>query len=105
MGSSDVISVASKVCLRLVTDVEEVLDCGQMAEELGCVPSADWDLLQQVNLDDCTKTLECKLKEEELELLVNKKSTRPSVNKKTAATEEEEEKKKKKKKKKKKDEK
>merc|ERR1712066_517570 len=74
--SQDVVAVASKVCMRLVTDPEEVMDCGPMAQDLGCVPAADWEVLQQVNLDDVTKPLEGCLQEEVLDQMINKRSTR-----------------------------
>merc|ERR1711881_614485 len=56
--SQDVIHVASKICLRLVTDVDDVIDCEEMAEGLGCVPSSEWKLLQKVNLDNVQEGVE-----------------------------------------------
>merc|ERR1711920_102217 len=50
--SMDVLEVAVKVCMRMTTDPEEVLDCGPMAVALGSVPKRDWEILQGVNLDD-----------------------------------------------------
>merc|ERR1712066_595682 len=72
--SQDVIAVASKVCMRMVTDPEEVMDCGPMAEDLGTVPSAEWEVLQQVNLDDPTTRLEGGIPEDVLDQMINKRS-------------------------------
>merc|ERR1712039_491219 len=74
--SQDVVAIASKVCMRMVTDPEEVMDCASMAEDLGTVPAAEWEVLQQVNLDDPNTKLEGGISEDVLDQMINKRSTR-----------------------------
>jgi len=77
--SADVVATANKVCMRLITDPEDLMDCGSMAEDLGTIPSADWEILSQVNLDDVTKKLEGGLSEDALDALIRKRTTRESA--------------------------
>jgi len=99
--SQDVIHVASRVCLRLVTDVDEVIDCEEMAEGLGTVPPSDWKILEKVNLDNVLDSVERIYSKSELEELISKKGTTSSTTKavakaQAAAAEKEKEKEKKK---------
>mmetsp|Transcript_12213 Transcript_12213/g.21666 ORF Transcript_12213/g.21666 Transcript_12213/m.21666 type:complete len:1730 (-) Transcript_12213:223-5412(-) len=72
--STDVVSVASKMCMRLVTDVDDVIDCDDVvAEALGNVSKAEWKLLEQVCLDDPSQRLEGALKIADLDGFINKK--------------------------------
>lgn len=80
---AEVVKLAHKVCMRLVTDPEEVMDCGSMAEDLGRVSKAEWKILSKVNLDDVVQTLQGGLTEEELENLIQKKATRSNDKKKS----------------------
>merc|ERR1711865_525122 len=73
--SQDVIHVASKVCNRLVTEVDDLIDCGEMAEEIGNVSSADWKLLEKANLDNVEEELERKYTKAEMEELIQKKAS------------------------------
>merc|ERR1712138_314464 len=95
------IHVASRVCLRLVTDVDEVIDCEEMAEGLGNVPASDWKILEKVNLDNVLDSVERIYSKSELEELISKKGTTSSTIKavakaQAAAAEKEKEKEKKK---------
>eukprot|EP00930_Biecheleria_cincta_P059817 TRINITY_DN4553_c0_g1_i2.p1 TRINITY_DN4553_c0_g1~~TRINITY_DN4553_c0_g1_i2.p1 ORF type:complete len:1022 (+),score=279.90 TRINITY_DN4553_c0_g1_i2:314-3379(+) len=71
--SQDVVSLASKICMRLITDVDDVLDCDEIAEGLHQVSSEEWALLEQVCLDDVTQRLECSLQSDDLDDFINKK--------------------------------
>lgn len=68
--SQDVVNIASKICLRLVTDVDDVLDCPEMAESLAIVEASEWDVLKQVCLEDVARKLEQVLKDEELQEMI-----------------------------------
>ncbi|CAK8988403.1 unnamed protein product [Durusdinium trenchii] len=50
--SSDVVSTAFKICLRLVTDPAEIMDCPQLAEALAMVSAEEWSLLEQAKTQD-----------------------------------------------------
>jgi len=76
--SQDVIHVASKICNRLVTEVDDLIDCGEMAEEIGNVSSADWKLLEKANLDNVEEELERKYTKAEMEELIQKKASTTS---------------------------
>lgn len=56
--STDILKLSLKICLRSVTDVDDVLDCEELAEGLSTVSAAEWAILQQVCLDDVTQKLE-----------------------------------------------
>jgi len=71
--STDVVSVASKMCMRLITDVDEIIDCDDLAEALGKVSKEEWKLMEQVCLDDPSCRLEGALKAVDLEGFINKK--------------------------------
>lgn len=71
--SSDVVRLAYKICLRLVTDPAEVMDSPELAEGLNAVSDKEWAVLEQVCLDDCTQRLESVVKAEDLNDFINKK--------------------------------
>mmetsp|Transcript_44857 Transcript_44857/g.116172 ORF Transcript_44857/g.116172 Transcript_44857/m.116172 type:complete len:1066 (-) Transcript_44857:223-3420(-) len=80
--SMDVIGMALKICMRLITDPEDVLDCPELAESLSCVTKDEWSVLQQVCLDDPSQTLEVTIKEKELEEMIKKKfPMKPAIKK------------------------
>merc|ERR1712187_805248 len=72
--SLDVANLAIKICMRLVTDVDEVIDCPELAEALCTVSNSEWKVLSQVNLDDVKEPLKGPEKKE-LEEMINKKSS------------------------------
>lgn len=98
--SQDVVHVASKVCLRVVTDIDEVVDCEELAEVIGTVPSSDWKLLEKANLDNVLDGVSERLyTKAELEELIHKKfSTSAKTSAAARAAEKEKEKEKDKKK-------
>eukprot|EP00439_Symbiodinium_sp_Y106_P046286 s386_g5.t3 len=71
--SSDVVRLAYKICLRLVTDPADVMDSPELAEGLNAVSDKEWAVLEQVCLDDCTQRLESVVKAEDLNDFINKK--------------------------------
>lgn len=71
--SVDVLSEATKICMRLLTDVDEVIDCPELAEGLAGVSTAEWALLKRVCLEDVSKRLEQVPKEKELEEMIHRK--------------------------------
>lgn len=72
--SRDVIYLALKICMRLVTDVDDIIDCPTLAERLGCIDKTEWALLQQVCLDDVERQVNVTLKDSDLKELINKRS-------------------------------
>lgn len=70
----DVVSTSFKICLRLVTDPAEIMDCPEMAEALAHVSTEEWSLLEQVCLDDCTQRLEGALNAEDLHDFIHKRN-------------------------------
>jgi len=75
--SQDVISVCNKICIRMTTDPEEVLDCPVLAEGLTQISAEEWSLLKEVCLEDVSRKLEDVPKEKDLEEMINRK---PSSN-------------------------
>jgi len=71
--SQDVVGMAIKICMRLITDVDDILDCEELAEGLHQVSSEEWSLLEQVCLDDVTQRLESSLQGDDLDGFINKK--------------------------------
>eukprot|EP00434_Breviolum_minutum_P010073 symbB.v1.2.008887.t1/scaffold488.1/size197422/20 len=71
--SNDVVSTSFKICLRLVTDPAEIMDCPEMAEALAHVSAEEWSLLEQVCLDDCTQRLQGALNAEDLHDFIHKR--------------------------------
>eukprot|EP00929_Paragymnodinium_shiwhaense_P092397 TRINITY_DN522_c0_g1_i1.p1 TRINITY_DN522_c0_g1~~TRINITY_DN522_c0_g1_i1.p1 ORF type:complete len:732 (+),score=224.11 TRINITY_DN522_c0_g1_i1:1112-3307(+) len=94
--SMDVVGLANKICMRMVTDVDEVVDCEEIAENLGVVPSTEWAVLKKVNLDDVEEALEGGLKKKELDDIINKQK-KPLVARSTKDDKDKDKKKKKKK--------
>ncbi|CAJ1429735.1 unnamed protein product [Effrenium voratum] len=68
-----VVSMSHKICLRLVTDPAEVMDCPEMAEALADVSPEEWAVLEQVCLDDCTQRLEGSVNADDLHDFINKR--------------------------------
>jgi len=63
--SHDVISLSTKICMRLVTDVDDVLDVPELCAGLANVSAREWSILEQVCLDDVTqRLLQCSSKED-----------------------------------------
>jgi len=73
--SEDVVSTAIKVCTRLLTDVDDVIDSPGLPEGLSDVLREEWGLLQQVCLDDPTQRLESRLKDSNLDAAIARRST------------------------------
>lgn len=65
--SEEVIDVASKMCLRLLTNIDDVLDCPELAENLANVKASEWALLKTVCLEDVSQKLEDQAKDEDVE--------------------------------------
>merc|ERR1712187_513185 len=74
--SIDIVKMAVKICLRLVTDTDEVIDCPEMAEILGTVTASEWEVLEKVSLDDVAQNLESKYQKKQLDKLISKTATR-----------------------------
>eukprot|EP00931_Biecheleriopsis_adriatica_P007524 TRINITY_DN1087_c0_g1_i1.p1 TRINITY_DN1087_c0_g1~~TRINITY_DN1087_c0_g1_i1.p1 ORF type:complete len:874 (+),score=279.79 TRINITY_DN1087_c0_g1_i1:279-2900(+) len=72
--SPDIVSLASKICMRTVTDVDDLIDCPDLAEALATITAEEWSVLEQVCLDDPTQRLEGALKKADLEDFIQKKS-------------------------------
>jgi len=70
--SEEIVDVASKICLRLLTDVDDILDCPEIAENLASVSASEWSLLKEVCLEDVTRKLEQITKEEDLEEMISR---------------------------------
>lgn len=73
--SQDVVSVANKICIRITTDVDDVIDCPELAENLTQITAEEWSLLKEVCLDDVSRRLEQVPKEKDLEEMINRKPT------------------------------
>mmetsp|Transcript_21877 Transcript_21877/g.49886 ORF Transcript_21877/g.49886 Transcript_21877/m.49886 type:complete len:804 (-) Transcript_21877:18-2429(-) len=52
--SEDVVHMCWKICLRQVTDIDDMLDCSELADRLSNISASEWDVLQQVNLDNAS---------------------------------------------------
>lgn len=83
--SQDVVHAASKICLRIVTNVDEFIDCDELAEGLGSVAKSEWKLLEQVNLDNVLDGVDRVYTKTELEELIQKKACTTSKTSSAAA--------------------
>merc|ERR1711904_461408 len=70
--SHEVIKIAYKICLRLLTDVDEVIDCPEMAESLSSVSADEWAVLKEVCLEDTSRKLEQLIQDQELEEMITR---------------------------------
>lgn len=70
----DVVRMALKICQRLVTDVDEIIDCPELCEQAGNVTRDEWVVLQKVDLDDVEKTLQGVPPQKSLDDMISKKS-------------------------------
>lgn len=73
--SQELIRLAHKICLRQITDVDDVLDCPEFAETLANISASEWDVLKEVCLEDVSKKLEAP-KDKELNEMIS--MTNPS---------------------------
>jgi len=71
--SKDIVRDALKICLRMVTDVDEVIDCPEIAMAINNVSAGEWSSLQKVCLDDPSQLETC-FADEDLECLINRKA-------------------------------
>lgn len=69
--SQNVIECAHRICQRIVTDPEDVLDSPELAEAFGRVSAGEWTLLDRVCLDDASERCSA-LKDRDLSELINK---------------------------------
>lgn len=90
--SQEVVDVASKMCLRQLTDVDDVLDCPELAENLGNVKACEWDLLKEVCLEDVSKRLEAVTKDQDLQEMIMTRNTIAEIQKKRVMLDEKEKK-------------
>jgi len=72
--SMDVVNLCNKICNRMVLDVDEVIDCPEIAETLCNLAPGEWPVLKQVNLDDVMEPLKGPTKKE-LDEMLNKRTT------------------------------
>jgi tubulin monoglycylase TTLL3/8 len=72
--SDYVISLASKICMRCITDPDEVLDSPELAEALGTCSTEEWAVLEQVCIDDVTQRLQGAPKAKDLEDFIQKRT-------------------------------
>lgn len=89
--SEDVVDTATKICLRQLTDVDDVLDCPEIAEHLANVKADEWALLKTVCLEDPTRRLEDVVKDQDVEDLISRTAI-ADVQKKRATQDEKEKK-------------
>mmetsp|Transcript_65063 Transcript_65063/g.103088 ORF Transcript_65063/g.103088 Transcript_65063/m.103088 type:complete len:1000 (-) Transcript_65063:144-3143(-) len=69
--SQDLIRLTNKICLRQLTDVDDVLDCPEFAETLANVTASEWDVLKEVCLEDVSRKLEVP-KDKELDEMISR---------------------------------
>merc|ERR1719199_1826882 len=89
--SFEVVDVAIKMCLRLLTDIDDVLDCPELAENLASVSASEWALLKEVCLEDVSRKLEQVTKDQDLEEMITRTAI-ADIQKKRAIQEEKEKK-------------